>query len=140
MWPFAGVGVSVRGGLCVCVCVGGGGSARALVVTHGVPSFAARMFCASSTVNVCMYVRGCEGACVRACMRACVHAGGRRTQVLACVQQLRVEVQKDASDTLRDAIAAIDEQWLEGRSRRFTLLGAFLSLFLAFLMILRIRQ
>jgi hypothetical protein len=73
-------------------------------------------------------------------VHACVRAGGRRTQVLACVQQLRVEVQKDASDTLRDAIAAIDEQWLEGRSRRFTLLGAFLSLFLAFLMILRIRQ
>ena len=60
------------------------------------------------------------------------------------MQRLRVEVQQDPSDTLRDALAAIDEQWLQGRSRRFTLLlyllGAVLSLSLAFLMILQLRH
>jgi len=51
--------------------------------------------------------------------------------VCVCVQQLRVEVQKDATDSLRDALAAIDEQWLDGKMCRRSLFRACLSLFLA---------
>ena len=71
-----------------------------------------------------MCVRVC--VCVRACVRAYVGL-----PVRVCVQQLRVEVQKDATDSLRDALAAIDEQWLDGKMRRRSLFGACLSLFLA---------
>jgi hypothetical protein len=57
-----------------------------------------RMFCVSSTVNT----RVCAGG------RAC--SGVLGIQVRACFQQLWLEVQKDASDTLCDALATSDEQ------------------------------
>ena len=88
------------------------------------------LMCVRVCVCVCVCLCVCVCVCVCACVRACVRAYVG-LPVRVCVQQLRVEVQKDATDSLRDALAAIDEQWLDGKMRRRSLFGACLSLFLA---------